>query len=138
MSFGGLNLFAVILAAVASFAFGGVWYNALAKPWMAATGRTAGEIQAGNTYAPFIVAFVAQLVMAWILAGLVGHLGAGQVTLRNGLISALFVWTGFVIAPLVVNHTFQGAPRALTAIDGGHWLGVLLVQGAIIGAIGAS
>lgn len=138
MSFGGLNYFAVILAAVASFAFGGVWYNVWAEPWMAATGKSPDDLQAENTYAPYLVAFAAQLVMAWILAGLIGHLGAGQVNLKNGLISALFVWAGFVAAPLVVNHTFQGAPRALTLIDGGYWLGVLIVQGAIIGAMGAS
>jgi hypothetical protein len=28
---------------------------------------------------------------------------------------------------------FQGAKGALTVIDGGHWLGVLLIQGAILG-----
>lgn len=136
MSFGGLNYFAVALAAVASFVFGGVWYNALAKQWMAASGVTMDAAQAGNTYVPYIIAFLAQLVMAWVLAGVIGHLGKGQVTLWNGLISSLFVWAGFVATTLVVNHTFQGAPRSLTLIDSGHWLGVLLLQGAIIGAMG--
>ncbi|MBM3524115.1 MAG: DUF1761 domain-containing protein, partial [Alphaproteobacteria bacterium] len=35
-----------------------------------------------------------------------------------------------------VNHGFQGVKRALTVIDGGHWLGVLLIQGVIIGWMG--
>ena len=34
---------------------------------------------------------------------------------------------------MAVNHAFQGAKRSLTLIDGGHWLGVLLIQGAILG-----
>jgi hypothetical protein len=34
---------------------------------------------------------------------------------------------------MIVNYAFHGAKRALTVIDGGHWMGVLLIQGAIIG-----
>ncbi len=36
---------------------------------------------------------------------------------------------------LLVNHAFLGTKRTLT-IDGGHWLAVLLIQGAIIGVWG--
>ncbi len=136
MSFAGLNYFAIILAAVASFVFGGVWYNVLSRQWMAASDRRLEDIKAGSNVAPYAIAFVALLVMAWMLAGVVGHLGAREVTFRNGVISGLLVWAGFVATTLIVNHSFQGAKRALTLIDGGHWLGVLLVQGAIIGVMG--
>jgi hypothetical protein len=34
---------------------------------------------------------------------------------------------------MVVNYAFHGARHTLTLIDGGHWLGVLLIQGAILG-----
>ena len=44
--------------------------------------------------------------MAWVLAGGIGHLGPGQVTLKNGVISALFMWVGFVITTLAVNNAF--------------------------------
>ena len=49
------------------------------------------------------------------------------------MISAAFIWLGFVITTMVVNYAFHGARHALTLIDGGHWLGVLLIQGAILG-----
>jgi len=65
-----------------------------------------------------------------------GHLGAGQVTLKNGVISALFVWLGFVITTLEVNNAFGQRKPMLTVIDGIHWVGVLVIQGAIIGAMG--
>ena len=81
-------------------------------------------------------AFVGQLLMAWVLAGLIGHLGEGQVTLSNGIISGAFVWLGFVATTLVVNHGFQMRLGLLTLIDAGHWLGVLLIMGGIIGAFG--
>jgi hypothetical protein len=69
--------------------------------------------------------------MAWMLAGVLLHLGQGglPMSLKNGLISAAFIWVGFVITTMVVNYAFHGARHALTLIDGGHWLGVLLLQG---------
>ena len=85
----------------------------------------------GPSPAPFLIAFLAQLLMAWTLAGLLGHLG--PVTVANALISAFFVWLGFSLTTMIVNHRFQMAPWSLTLIDGGHWLGVLLVEGLVIG-----
>jgi hypothetical protein len=74
--------------------------------------------------------------MAYVLAGLIGYLGADQVTPWNGLVSGFVVWIGFVATTLATNHSFQGAKRSLTLIDGLHWLGVLLIQGVVIGLIG--
>jgi hypothetical protein len=144
MSFAGINYLAIVIAAVAAWLAGAAWYGALAKPWVAAQGKTMEEFQAqraalrGSTaaYAPFIIAFVAELVMAWALAGVIGHLGAGQVTLRNGVISAFFLWLGFVVTTLAVNYAFAARGLKLAAIDAGHWLLVLLVEGAVIGAMG--
>ncbi|HEY7669052.1 MAG TPA: DUF1761 domain-containing protein [Hyphomicrobium sp.] len=139
MQFAGLNHFAIVLAAVASFMFGWLWYGVLLpRQWVDAVGKTEEEIKGagGPSPLPFVIAFIAQLIMAWVLAGVIGHLGPGEVTLRNGIISAAFVWLGFVITTLTINNAFQRARWALTLIDGGHWLGVLLLQGAVIGLMG--
>ena len=37
---------------------------------------------------------------------------------------------------MLVNHRFQGQGWKLTLIDAGHWLGVLLVMGAVLGLFG--
>lgn len=138
MAFAGVSYLAVLLAAVASFAFGSFYYMTLAKPWMAAIGKTESEIRAtsGWPQLPFIIAAISQLVMAFMLAGVIGHLGQDQVTIWNGLVSGFSCWIGFVITSMAVNHAFQGAKKSLTLIDGGHWLGVLLIQGGVIGMIG--
>lgn len=136
MSFAGMNYLAVVVAAVASFIFGSVYYMALAKPWREALGKSEADIKAAMSPVTFIVAAVAQLVMAFMLAGLMGHLGEGMLTAKNGLIAGFFVWLGFVITTLAVNHGFQGARRSLTLIDGVHWLGVLLIQGLVLGLMG--
>jgi hypothetical protein len=136
MSFAGVNYIAVIIAALAGFGLGAVWYMILAKPWMHAVGKTESELKAESPtqVVPFAIAIVALFVMAWMLAGLMGHLG--QVSIRGGVITGFLVWLGFVITTMGVNHAFSGAPTKLTLIDGGYWLAVLLIQGAVIGAFG--
>jgi hypothetical protein len=128
----------VVIAAVAGFMLGWLWYGVLfSRQWLNAVGKAEAEIKGGDpTPAPFIVAFVSLLVMAWILAGLIGHLGVGQTSLRHGVVSGAFCWLGFVITTMVVSHAFEGARMSLTLINGGHWLAVLLLQGAIIGGMG--
>lgn len=139
MDFAGINLQAVLLAAIASFLFGGIWYGMFSRQWLAAANLEDADRKGHGWQVnamPFIVAFVGQLVMAYVLAGVIAHLGAGQVTLRSGMISGAFVWAGFVMTTIVVNHAFQAVSRVLTVIDGGHWLGVLVIQGAVIGWLG--
>ena len=136
MSFSGVNYFAVIIAALAGFGVGAVWYMVLSRPWMQAVGKSEAELkkQGPAQALPFVIALLALFVMAWMLAGIMGHLG--QVSVRGGLISGFLVWLGFVITTMGVNHAFSGAPTKLTLIDGGYWFAVLLIQGAVIGAFG--
>jgi len=73
--------------------------------------------------------------MAWMLAGLMCHLA--DVTVRGGVISGFFVWVGFVLTTTATNQAFHGTKPIVTVIDAAHWLVVLAVMGAIIGAFGA-
>lgn len=137
MAFSGINYVAVVIATLAGFGLGAVWYMILGGAWMRALGKTGEEIsrdQGAAKALPFIIALVALFVMALMLAGLMGHLG--NVSVRGGVISGFFVWVGFVITTMGVNHAFSGASPKLTLIDGGHWLAVLVIMGAVIGAFG--
>ena len=51
-------------------------------------------------------------------------------------ISGFFLWLGFAVTIMATNNAFGMRRFSLTLIDGGHWLGVLLIQGAIIGLVG--
>jgi hypothetical protein len=138
MAFAGINYLAVLIAAVVSWLAGAAWYTLLAKPWMAAIGMTKDQMEAcrkgPGSFLPFVYAFLASAVIAWVLAGLVGHLG--PVTLRSGVISGLFCWGGFVFPTMLVNNSFAMRSPKLLLIDGGYWLVVLVLSGAIIGALG--
>ena len=142
MVFAGMNVLAIVLAAMAAWIFGAAYYGALSRPWLAAQGKTPEEVRAtpqrtgAAAYGPFVLVFVAELVMAWVMAGVVGHLGPGQVTLRNGVVSALFLWVGFVLTTIASNNMFGMRKPMLTVIDGGHWLIVMVLIGAIIGFMG--
>ena len=131
VTFSGINHLAVVIAAVAAWLASSLWYLSLPKPYAAALGKA--PIQAFGVY---VFAFVADLIIAWVLAGLLGHLGPGQVTLRNGVISGAFMWFGFVLTTMAVNYAFSGRDRRLLLIDAGNWLVVLLVAGAVIGLFG--
>jgi len=138
MKFAGVDYWAVVIAGIVGYAVGALWYWAWSKPWMEAQGFTPESIKADQSPVPYLLAFVANLFMAWMFAGVIGHLGIGEVTIRNGVILAMAVWLGFVATTQTVNYTFGKRSLKLLLIDAGHWLVVLLVQGAIIGFMGAS
>lgn len=131
MSIAGVNLLAVLGAAIGGFVFGSVWYGALAKPWTKAAGLTEPFKARPLT---FIITFLCQLVMAMALTGVIFHMG--EFSIRRAVISAVLLWAGFIVTTMIVNHRFQLAPWSLTFIDAGHWLGVLLVMGLILGSFG--
>ncbi len=132
MAFAGMNYLAVLVAAIAAFAWGAAYYMTLSKQWLAAVGR----VEPNKSPTPFIISFVALLVMGFVLAGSIGHLGPGNVTVKNGIISGAIVWAGFVATTVFVNNAYPGRKFSLSVIDSLHWLGVLVIQGAVIGAFG--
>jgi len=143
MSFSGVNIVAVIIATVAGFGVGALWYSVLfSRQWMAAMGTSEAEIQARrsgaapSTQLPVLLggSLVGNLIMAVILSALLHSLGAAS--FGGGLGVGFLVWLGFVITVMAVNNSFGMRKPMLTVVDGGHWLVVLLVMGAIVGAFG--
>jgi hypothetical protein len=139
VAWAGIDPLAILAATVVSSAAGAAWYTAFARPWLIALGKTRGELMRPDgrpSPVPFVVAFLAQLLMAVVLAGLVARIGPGGGTMGEGAVAGLFAWLGFVVTTLATNHGFGGQRPMLTVIDGGHWLAVLVLQGAIIGLLG--
>jgi len=132
---GSVNWLAIVVATVASMALGFVWYMVFANQWMAAINKTREQIMANNSATPYILAALMQLIMAYSLALFIPRL-MGATTISNGLIVAFHAWLGFVITSMIINHRYQGSKWSLTLIDGGYLLGVLLVQGLVIGLFG--
>jgi hypothetical protein len=124
---------AVIVAGMAGFMVGGVWYSALfGKIWMAARGVTPESMKdnKGNVGAMFGITFVLDLVMAFVLDHVFGTYGA--LTMSDALMVAGGIAIGFVIPAMIVNYLYQQAKRNLFLIDGGHWFAVFLVMGTVL------
>lgn len=128
-----VNWLAVLLAAIASFAFGAVWYMGLSRQWLAAVGKTREQLQVG--YTPFIWSIIMELVMAYFIALLTPAL-TGEINVLNGIVVGAHMWLGFVVTTLILNHRYEGMRWSLTIIDGAHLLGVLVIQGLVIGLFG--
>ena len=127
-----MELFNVILAAVAGFAFGAVWYMKLSKPWVEAAGI---EVDAdGNpvdqSAMPFIMAGVAML----LVAGMMRHVFAlaGIETIDKGLISGLGIGLFFISPWIMINNGYGGRPFKLTLIDGGYATFGCALMGAVL------
>lgn len=136
-----VNYLAVLTATVAAWFFGAIYYTTLSRQWVAALGKTMGEFKAeGETrsrfanLSPFLLSFVAEFIMATMLFGVMTH--ANAFSLRGGLISAALIWLGFVVTTIATNNAYPMRKVMLTVIDSAHWLGVLLIMGAVIGLMG--
>jgi hypothetical protein len=123
----------IVAAAVAAWVFGAVWYGALGKQYQVALGKDPEQCKGQKMpIAPLAVCFLGELVMAaalsWILARLsaVGWMWGAHMGLLFGVA---------IVAPtVIINHMFPGRSKALMLIDSGHWIGVLAIEGAVLGA----
>ena len=136
MSHFDVNWLAVLLATVASMALGMGWYMGLANQWIKATGKARDDLMgSGGSAVPFAFAAVCQLIMAYFIAMLTEAL-IGETTIAGAVIIGVHMWFGFILTSMVLNHRYQNMSWNLTLIDGGYLLGVVVVQGLVIGVFG--
>lgn len=136
MSHFDVNWLAVLLATIASMALGMGWYMGLSKQWVAATGKKMEDLMgSGGSAAPFVFAAISQFIMAYFIAMLTQAL-LGETTITGAIIVGLHMWFGFILTSMVLNHRYQNMSWNLTLIDGGYLLGVVIVQGLVIGVFG--
>jgi hypothetical protein len=131
----------LFVAAIAAWLFGAVYYGVLGRKWLAAQGKTMEQCKTENAARsgiskglPFVLSFVAELLMAGVLYGVIFHIGTW--TVSAGVVTGALCWLGFVLTTIVVNNAYTFRRPLLTTIDSLHWLGVLAIMGAILGAMG--
>ncbi len=109
---------AVIVAALAAYAFGAFWYITMSKPWIRAAGipvDASGKPQGSGNPMPFIVGFVCVLVVA----GMMRHVFAmaSLDTVLDGLMGGFGIGAFFITPWVVMNNTYAARPLALSLID---------------------
>ena len=133
-----INLWAVLVAAIASMVIGSIWYGPLfGKQFMRESGmdqwskerRDAAMKNMAWTYlAQFVASLVTFYVLALLIEGFFGRLSA-----VNGIKAALIAWIGFVV-PVKLGDTIWGGKMSLFWLGIGNMLVTLVAAGAIIGA----
>jgi len=126
------NNLAVVVAAIAYFILGYVWYGLLFnKPWMALEQMTPEKMQGASPVVPFIVSFLLELLIAYSLAQLCIWRNAN--TVGRGASVGVLVWIGFVGPISLMTYMFEMRPKALFAINEFYPLAGLILMGAILG-----
>jgi hypothetical protein len=127
------NYLAVVVAAIAYFVLGALWYGVLFnKPWMALEHITIEQARSVSPVVPYIVSFLLELLVAYSLALLCIWRNAN--TASRGASVGVLVWIGFVGPIALMNYMFEMRPRALYAINEFYPLAGLILMGAILGA----
>jgi surface polysaccharide O-acyltransferase-like enzyme len=139
MHFLGVNLWAVLVCAIATMVAGFLWYSPalFANPWMKLMGYDPNDKEkiadlqksAGPSY---LMSLIASILTAFVLAKLIAV--AGFSTAMDGLKIGLVVWLGFVTTVQFTNALFMRQKNRLYMINTGYQLVCYLVMGAILGA----
>lgn len=121
-----LNWLPILTATLAALIFGALYYS---------SGRR-GRGGSLNPAALLPIAFVAEFWLASILAGalILAPSKADVWTMTLG--SAFVIWLGFVVPVIATTYRLRGLGVRTTLIDCGHWLGVMLIEAAVLRVIG--
>jgi hypothetical protein len=129
-----LNLFAVIVAGLAAFFLGAVWYMALfGKLWVKFNGYTPEQVAAMQKARPPQVFFGTMLFAYWLMATMMGFLcvWVKADTLMDGVCVGLVVWG---VAQAIALTTYISGDKRIEVymLDGAYQLCFLVMTGVIM------
>lgn len=134
-----INYLAVLVAAIVIFVLGGLWYSPalFAKRWIALQNRTEEQMRAqaaaSNMPLMYLAAFVCAFLQAWVMSGVIAHVGAGNsIGIHGGAVLGAFLWLGFVASTSYATALFSGKPKQLWLIDSLYNLFSFVLAGAIL------
>ncbi len=127
------NYVAVFVAALAYWLLGALWFAVLfSKPWMALENITPEQASGVNPIAPYIISFILNLVIAFVLAQLCAWRNAN--TAARGAALGILIWIGFLGPMTYTTYMYEMRPKQLFAINEFYSLVGLCLMGAILGA----
>jgi hypothetical protein len=131
MGFHGLNVWAVLVAAISAFVLGGLWYAPFlfGGAWKKANGFGTDEPPPVGAKI-FVISFVLSLVMALNLAM---FLNDPKTNLARGATAWLLAGFGWVAMGIGIVSLFERRPWLYVLVKGGYLTVALVVMGAILG-----
>jgi len=125
------NFAAIFVAALLSFALGGLWYSPLlfAKAWMNEAGLSEQKTRDAPMGRIFGLAGLASLVMAFNLAAFIGP----KASLGFGLFAGAAAAIGWVAMSLGVIYLFEQRSLKLWLINSGYQMLAYTLMGGVLG-----
>ncbi|MBS3086499.1 DUF1761 domain-containing protein [Candidatus Pacearchaeota archaeon] len=130
-----VNLWAVLVSAIAAMIVGSLWYGPLfGKAWMKLSGMTPQKMKSMKTSVTrsYLLAFIGALVLAYVLGVIIGW--ANVTTLWSGVVVGFCVWLGFSATHALGAVIWEGKPWTAFWLNGLGGLVSLVIQGAILAA----
>ena len=126
----GINWFAAVVAAIAMFGLGAVWYSPLLflKTWITAAGLEMDVSKRGSLPVIMGGSLVLTLVMAVLLAAFAAPLDFG-----GTVAAALAAGLGWASFSLCILALFERRPPAYLLVNGGYLTIGFLLMGVILG-----
>jgi hypothetical protein len=127
------NYAAVVVAAIAYWVLGALWYGVLfGKQWMALEKISMEQAGSMNPVLPYIITLVLNLLIAYSLAQVCIWRNANTASL--GAAVGVLLWVGFVGPITYTTYMYEMRPKELFAINVFFSLAGMVMMGAILGA----
>ena len=127
------NYLAVIVAAIAYWLLGAIWYGVVfGKAWMALEQMTEEQARSMNPVLPYVITLVLNVLIAYVLAQICIWRNAD--TLGRGASVGVLLWIGFVGPVTFTTYMYEMRPKELYAINQFFPLAGFVLMGAILGA----
>jgi len=127
------NYAAVIVAAIAYWILGAIWYAVLfSKPWVTLEGISEAQMRSANPVLPYVVTLVLNVLIAYSLAQICIWRNAN--TIGRGASVGVLLWIGFVGPVTFTTYMYELRPWQLFAINQFYPLFGFALMGAILGA----
>lgn len=132
LDFAAINYLAVIVAVLAGYLLGGIWYSpkVFGNLWMSCLDKKAEDIKgAGRTMAiSFMLTFSIGLSMAFAIQMV------GVTNWAGGAFLAFLISTGFILPHSINEYLFDGYNMKALAIHQGYRIVSTVIMGIILGA----
>ena len=139
MALYGMNLVGVLIAAVASFILGMVWYspNVFGKKWMKLAGisnKKMKEAKEKGMMLNMLGGFVSSVLMAGVLSIFLAY--AGAATIPAALVVAFLLWLGMIATTQIGAILWEGKPAGLFCLNTSYSLANLFVMAIALQLMG--
>jgi surface polysaccharide O-acyltransferase-like enzyme len=126
------NYLAVIVAAIAYWLLGAIWYGVVfGEAWMALEHITAEQARSMNPVLPYVITLALNVLIAYALAQICIWRNAN--TLGRGASVGVLLWIGFVGPVTFTTYMYEMRPKELYAINQFFPLAGFVLMGAILG-----